>query len=462
MDSIYREVNLMDTTVKTAYGMLEGTEGCDAVIFKGVPYAEPPGGDRRWKAPERLDGWEGSYRANAWPPMAPQSEQEPGGFYQKEFYAVPEYMPEQSEDCLYLNIWVPREGEGPFPVAVWYHGGAYVGGFCSEMAFDGEAYAKRGVILVTVGYRLGLLGFLAHPALHERDGRSGNYGMLDQIAAIDWVQENIAAFGGNPDLITIMGQSAGAMSVRTLISSPLMQGKVQRAIIQSGGGYKSPLPVNTMPMETLENAVAAAMEAQGLTLAELYKKSAPEIIAMQMVLWQSVAAATGQMLPFCPQVDGYCLTKTCDQALEDGEQLHIPYLIGSNQQDLSKEARPLDQQPLHMSNVAFCEIQPDNSDTYVYLFKRQIPGDDMGAFHSAELWYMFGTLERCWRPLTEADAVLSEEMLDAWTLFAKTGNPGWEPYRRDKPMVKMFDISPEICASQLGISVPDIVENTKR
>ncbi len=430
----------MNTIVQTKYGKIEGTKGTDSVIFKGVPYAMPPVGELRWQAAKPLESWEGIYPAVNWPPMAPQSGQEEGSFYHKEFYAVPEYMPEQSEDCLYLNIWAPKAGEGPFPVAIWYHGGGYVSGFCSELEFDGEAYAKRGVILVTVGYRLGMLGFFAHPLLHERDGHSGNYGLLDQIAAIDWVRENIAAFGGNPELITIMGQSAGALSVRTLISSPLVKGKVQRAIIQSGGGYKSPLPANTLPMEKMEIAFARALESQGLTLDDLYKKSAQEIVALQRMIWQSVAEATGLILIYCPQVDGFSLLKTCDQILEDGEVPCIPYLIGSNQQDLMKEDLDYAGQPLHMSNVGFCQLQPDNPNMYVYSFRRHMPGDDEGAFHSAELWYMFGTLGRCWRPLTEADRKLSEEMLSAWTDFIKTGNPGWEPYRNDKPVVKEFAI----------------------
>lgn len=161
---------------------------------------------------------------------------------------------------------------------------------------------------------------------------------------------------------------------------------------------------------------------------------------MQGELWPFIAAQTQCVLPLCPQVDGYSLLKTCDQILEDGEAPKIPYLIGCNQNDVSKEETGYTQNPLHMSNVGFCTMQPENPDTYVYYFKRHMPGDDAGAFHSAELWYMFGTLDRCWRPLTGADRVLSEEMLDAWSSFIKTGKPGWERYTEEHPVVKEFDI----------------------
>lgn len=430
----------MSDIVETRYGRLKGTEGEYARIYKGIPYAQPPVGSLRFQVPKQQKQWEGILSANKFPPMCPQGLQEEGSFYQKEFYDNQEYMPHQSEDCLYLNIWVPKEGKGDYPVAICYHGGAYAGGFCSEMEFDGEAYAKRGIILITAAYRLGLFGFFAHPKLHERDGHSGNYGLLDQIAVIDWVRDNISAFGGDKNRITIMGQSAGGMSVRTLVSSPLVKGKICGAIIQSGGGYQSPFPVNVMDGRKLEEACALYLEQKGMVLEELYEKNSQEILQLQGEMWQFVAAQTKCIMPFCPQVDGYSLLKTCDQILVDDEVLKIPYLIGCNQNDISKEETTYMQNPLHMSNVAFCEMQKENKDVYLYYFKRHMPGDDMGAFHSAELWYMFGTLERCWRPLTEADKELSEEMLDAWSSFIQSGTPGWKRYSEEDSVVKEFDI----------------------
>lgn len=236
----------MSRMVEIRQGKLRGVEGTYADIYRGIPYAKPPVGELRFHAPEPPEPWEGIYAADTFSCICPQLGQEPGSFYEKEFYSDPAFMPPQNEDCLYLNIWTPkseepRREEDLCPVAVWFHGGGFIDGFGSEIEFDGEAYAKRGIVLVTVNYRLGLLGYFAHPDLTARDGHSGNYGLLDQIAAIDWVRENIAAFGGNPDQITIFGQSAGGMSVRALISSPLMKGKVRGAILQSCGGYHSPL-----------------------------------------------------------------------------------------------------------------------------------------------------------------------------------------------------------------------------
>lgn len=426
--------------VQTALGKIQGIETDTCFVFKGVPYAKPPVGPLRWHAPERLDPWEGVYAADRFPPMAPQGSQEPGSFYHKEFYHDPAYTPAQSEDCLYLNIWTPKAVTEPCPVAVWFHGGAFVGGYCSEMEYDGASYARRGVILVTVGYRLGLLGYFAHPGLTARDGHSGNYGLLDQIAAIDWVRTHIQAFGGDPEKITILGQSAGAMSVRALVSSPLARGKLHGAVIQSGGGYRSPLPVNTLHQGQLESAVATAMGEMGLTLADLYQKTPQELLLLAMPLWQSVAAKTGCVLPFCPQVDRYSLLETCDEALEHGSVLPISYLIGSNENDLgSGGAAPADN-PLHQSNIAFCTMQKGNPRTYLYYFRRHLPGDDMGAFHSAELWYMFGTLDRCWRPLAPSDYTLSERMLDTWAQFIRTGDPGWPAYREGHPHVEILDV----------------------
>lgn len=426
--------------IETSLGKISGQESTYSVQYFGIPYAKPPIGKLRWRAPQKLEPWSGIYHADSFPHIAPQNAPESESFYHKEFYHDPKYMPEQSEDCLYLNIWTPKEKCENCPVAIWLHGGAFAAGFCSEIEFDGEAYAKQGIILITVGYRLGILGYLAHPTLTKRDGHSGNYGMLDQIAAVDWVREHIASFGGDPEMITLMGQSAGGMSVRALVSSPLMKGKAQRAIIQSAGGYKSPLPVNTFGPGKLERAFSAAMKLSRVSLHDLYEMTLPELLKIQKKLWKKVALLTFNLLPLCPQVDGYSLTETCDSVLEHGEQLCIPYLIGCNQNDSSKKENGYRDSKLHKSNAAFCNIQGNNPDTYLYYFKRKLPGDDAGAFHSAELWYMFGTLPRCWRPFTKEDYILSQQMVDAWSAFIKTGNPGWSAYKKEKPFVQVFDV----------------------
>lgn len=316
-------------------------------------------------------------------------------------------------------------------------------GFGSEMEFDGEAYAKRGVILVTVNYRLGLLGYFAHPELTARDGHSGNYGMLDQIASVDWVRENISAFGGDPERITIFGQSAGGMSVRALVSSPLMKGKIKGAILQSCGGYKSPLPVGGSG-EKLEKAAVKFLKKNKMTLDDFCRLPMQEITPMTRKFLGTALLYTRQMLSLTPVVDGYALTKSCDEVQEQGETLEISYMIGCTRNDIrvgKSGVKNVAKNKLYTSSQAWGELQErQGNPNYMYYFSRQLPGDDSGAFHSAELWYMFGTLERCWRPLTEADKALSEEMLDAWAAFIKTGNPGWERYTKGNPYVKEFDV----------------------
>ena len=225
--------------VTTNYGKIKGIDMGDYTVFKGVPYAKPPVGDLRWKAPQRMEPWEGVYSATSFGNSCVQSFWRDDLYY-PEFYADAEYIRERSEDCLYINIWAPNDNHGEkLPVAFWIHGGAFLGGYSSEKEFDGVEYCKRGVILVSVEYRCNVFGFLAHPWLSAEDenSRSGNYGILDQIAALTWVYENIEAFGGDKDNITVFGQSAGAMSTQTLVSSKATGNMIAKAIFQSGGAY---------------------------------------------------------------------------------------------------------------------------------------------------------------------------------------------------------------------------------
>lgn len=438
----------MSRMVEIRQGKLRGVEGTYADIYRGIPYAKPPVGELRFHAPEPPEPWEGIYAADTFSCICPQLGQESGSFYEKEFYSDPAFMPPQNEDCLYLNIWTPkseepRREEDLCPVAVWFHGGGFINGFGSEIEFDGEAYAKRGIVLVTVNYRLGLLGYFAHPDLTARDGHSGNYGLLDQIAAIDWVRENIAAFGGNPDQITIFGQSAGGMSVRALISSPLMKGKVRGAILQSCGGYHSPLTA-AGDAGVLESAAVQFLKEKNMTLEDLCQVPGDQIMPMELAFMGSAYQTTGQMLTLTPVVDGYALTQDCDVTLEKRETLPISYMIGCTKNDIEIPADGVEnpmKNALYTSDLEWCRMQrAAGNPCYAYYFTRQLPGDKEGAFHSAELWYMFGTLDRCWRPLTEADQRLSEEMLDCWASFIKTGNPGWEICGGDPAEVKVFDI----------------------
>ena len=414
--------------IQTQYGLLEGIdkENCD--VYFGIPYAKPPVGDRRWCAPEKPEQWSGVLQAKAIPNRCPQTDHEVGSFYHKEFFSDPAYLPAQSEDCLYLNIWTPKNPQN-CPVAVWFHGGALQAGNNADVTTDGEGYAKRDIILVSVNYRLGLFGFFAHSELHKRDGHSGNYGLLDQIAAIQWVRENIAAFGGDPECITVFGQSAGGMSVRALCASPLAQGLFHRAIIQSGGGYHSLLPVG-ISGKRLEKAGAKFLKRKKMTLSQFYALPEQELVKLAGTFLKESILTVRSVLPLADAVDGYSLTLDFDKAAEHGKLARIPYLIGCNANDPGDKKTDYTKKPMknhfYRSNAHLAKkLHSMGIPCYSYYFKRQMPGDEEGAFHSAELWYTFGTLDRCWRPLTEDDRRLSEEMMDAWASFMKTGDPGW-------------------------------------
>ncbi|GHV59311.1 hypothetical protein AGMMS49579_26920 [Spirochaetia bacterium] len=227
-------------SVKTKNGSVRGLPcGNPAyTVFKAIPYAKPPVGDLRWKAPQEADAWEGIREAVRFSPASLQPSRSPGEFYAKEFFPVDEPV---SEDSLYLNIWTPAEtGTEKLPVMFWIHGGAFVQGFGHEMEFDGEAFCRRGVILVTFNYRLGILGFFAHPDLTATDGYSGNYAILDTIAALTWVRNNIAAFGGDRNNVTVFGQSAGGAMVNALVTSPLARGLLHKAILLTGQTLPKP------------------------------------------------------------------------------------------------------------------------------------------------------------------------------------------------------------------------------
>lgn len=413
-------------------GQIQGVpaDGSPVVVYKGIPYAAAPVGDLRWRAPQPVTPWEGVKVCDTFGPIAWQPGNAPGTFYGDEFYW--DGTPEQSEDCLYLNVWAPAESIGKpgakLPVAMWIHGGAYMNGYGYEVTMDGDAWARRGVILVTINYRLGTLGFLSHPELTAEQGQSGNYGTMDQIAALQWVHDNIAQFGGDPANITILGQSAGAMSVKTLLISPLSRNLVAGAIIQSGGGIglKGLSPDNGIPQSTYDALGKDVMDNAGLTSLE----------AMRAAPAEEIYKISGW---FSPHNDGKVLLEDFDHALYDGSMAPVPVMIGYNKDDMGMLAGE--------SVDRFCAVRDSlGFPVHEYEFLRDLPSDEAhpasnaGAFHSAELWYMFGTLDNSWRPFTEADHELSDRMLDAWTSFCKTKNPGWDAYKHDKPYKQEFDI----------------------
>lgn len=431
---------VLEITGGQVRGVETATAGVD--LFKGIPYAAPPVGDLRWKAPQPVVPWMGILEADKFGPASIQPDRDHSGNppaqgidYVKEFYQ--EGDPMRSEDCLYLNVWTPASGktDAKLPVAFWIHGGAFMGGFGYEKEFDGEAFARRGVVLVTINYRLGVLGFMAHPALSKESehGVSGNYGLLDQIAALDWVRENIAQFGGDPDNITIFGQSAGAMSVRCLVASPLTKGKIAKAIIQSGGGLEGIDSDDTLAdYEKIGEGVFGNVTAEEL----------------RSLTTQQVQEAYGNWMGkqrgfrlLSPMIDGYALTANLKNATRAGAIPSIPYMLGGTEDDMGIFKTGQSHYDFSLE-IAKHGIRP----AYIYHFARPLPGDDSGAFHSAELWYVFGTLQRAWRPFTAGDYDLSNLMLDYWTNFMKNGDPNgaglerWEPYTTSTPYVRVFDV----------------------
>lgn len=428
-------------TVQTRYGEVSGVDMRGYTLFKGIPYAKPPIGKLRFSEPAAPDSWQGVYRADHFAPACIQDNTETGGFYDKEFYSTDK--PVLSEDCLYLNIWTPAENKGEkLPVAFWIHGGAFSHGYGHEIEFDGESYCKKGVILVTINYRLGALGFLVHPWLMQesRNGAAGNYGILDQIAALRWVYENIEAFGGDPENITIFGQSAGCMSVQTLISSDLTGNMIKKAIFQSAGGYNSDLNRDF----TLEEAAKVGetfAELCGVHSLEKLRDLPAEVIVQKAEIVMKEYEITSHGLCFIPVIDHYVLKAGYNELADRGCIKDIPYMAGSTKDDIFVEPEmtargeygTICQACINWSLK--CE-ELGRRPAYIYYFTRELPGDQAGAFHSAELWYMFGTLKKCWRPMEERDRALSEKMLEYWTGFMKTGDPNAGSYERWKPCTK--------------------------
>ncbi|MBR7101999.1 MAG: carboxylesterase family protein [Tidjanibacter sp.] len=412
-------------------GVETATNG--VISYKGIPYAAPPVGDLRWRAPQPVVAWEGVKVADKFGPACWQTDKTPGEFYQKEFFW--EGDPERSEDCLYLNVWTPAAGRNKkLPVAVWIHGGAYTQGFGHEVEFDGEAWADKGVVLVTINYRLGIFGFYSHPDLsvESPNGVSGNYGILDQLAAITWVKNNIAAFGGDPNNITIFGQSAGAGSVQTLLASPLAQPYIKKAVIQSGGGLSAPNQQGTS---------LAAAEESGAAFAAHFGK---DIAAMRevepralMQMLTDYPAATGQRLSTRPILDDHLSYDTFSNVARADKLPDIPYMIGYVTKDGERQNSAI-------ADFALLREEQGHRPVFTYKFTRELPGDDAGAFHSSELWYLFGTLSRSWRPFVDADYKLSEQMITYWTNFVKTGDPNsssvpeWRPYVESNRQFKIL------------------------
>ena len=444
--------------------------------FKGVPFAAPPVGDLRWKAPQPVDSWLGIRDASTFSDSCPQPP------YPKDsIYPTPEG--EFSEDCLYLNVWTTaEESRDKHPVMVWIHGGALTRGSGSGSTYDGVNLAKKGVVLVTVNYRLGPLGYLAHPELTEESdrGSSGNYGVLDQLAALEWVQNNIATFGGDPENVTIFGESAGSWSVHGLVASPLGKGLFHRAIGESGAMYDVDVYLadrNKSDQISGEEVGLAFMKACGVdTLAEMRALPSEKIIDVFS------SDPEGRKFRTRAVVDGWVFPDEVGNIFYRGKQNDVPVMVGFNAKEMSTLTSPASvpksmddyhsrikamygelapefhrvypaANPAEMSD-AYLRSLGDNyfglqmrtwarttenvsSDAYLYYFTRvpPIPNSEYtGAFHAAEIAYAFNNVGKSNEIDNPVDLALAGIMSDYWVNFARNGDPNgkglpqWKPY----------------------------------
>lgn len=406
------------------------------LVYKGIPYAAPPVGSLRWVEPQPVVAWNDTLLCDKFGDACVQNLFTSDNFYYKEFYDGP--APEMSEDCLYLNVYAPSgKNVGGWPVAVWIHGGSFDHGYGHENEFDGEALARKGVILVTINYRLGVFGYMALPELaaESKNHTTGNYGLLDQYAALKWVKKNISAFGGDPRRITVMGQSAGAGSVQALVSSKMCKDLLYGAVIQSGGGLRGIIP--TQSMEEKEVYGSDFFKYCGFGTVSQGRNTSAEIL---QGLYNSYLAEDRRMF-FGPCVDGYMLKANTNSIALSNNELDINYMIGYCADDIAPDV-------MKTAAVQWSLLleKQDRDPAYVYCFSRRLPGDDAGAFHSSELRYEFGTLGRSWRPFTEADYALSDRMTGCIANFCRNGDPngdkndGWEPYTDDVRHIEIFDI----------------------
>ncbi len=397
----------MDYIVNTPCGPVRGCAGKQPGVaaYKGIRYATAG----RWEYPTQVTSWEGTYDATAYghcsyQPRAFYDEElnEKKYFYYNEFRKGETYT--YDEDCLFLNIFTPdtaREGD-KLPVLVYIHGGGFTGGCGHEKHFDGPVWPTKGVIGVTLNYRLGPMGFVCLKELEEEAGHTGNYGLYDQMVAIQWVRDNIAAFGGDPDAITIMGQSAGAMSVQLQCQSPLTDGLFNKAVMSSGCGMGTMM---TTSVEKSSSFWKAVMERCGCENLEQFRAVSPEKL---FEVWQvAKKEIKGGNAAASPAQDGVFFVK-------NSKPKNIPYMAGSTSHDMA---------PPVLLAMTKKWIAGREKPSFVWFLDRMLPGDDCGAWHSSDLWYWFGTLNNAWRPWEEKDHQLSQLMVDYLLNFVKTGNP---------------------------------------
>ncbi|MCD8330190.1 MAG: carboxylesterase family protein, partial [Lachnospiraceae bacterium] len=459
--------------VRTEGGLVEGLPGWNQAVsvFRGIPYAAPPVGDLRWKAPQPVIPWEGvrpAYKYGNISYQARYASEGGGDLIGTEFYCLD--WP-RDEDCLYLNVWTPaKSADEKLPVGVYLHGGGWAQGYGHLNCYDGEGFAKRGCVLVTVNHRLGVFGYMAHPELTAEDENhtSGNYGVQDLIAALAWVKRNIAAFGGDPEKVTTFGQSGGGEKSRSMILSPLAKGLIQGAIMQSGGGLERTRG-GGRPLAAAEQEGVKFLEYLGVKDIEEARQVPQEKLLDASRSFQDPDAPP--MSQFSPNIDGYVFPKPWDETCLTGDYPDIPVMIGCTAQEFARkiDTLPAREQalvdgekifggnhgeefltaihydddpetaldmyqhsmgltgPTQAQSVAWCENQVAQGKTPSYRYYLTIvpPGAD-SAHHSAEHHYVFQTLPKSSRRYTGRDWDLSNQLADYWANFIKTGNPNGE------------------------------------
>ena len=465
--------------VKVQEGMVQGTLENGLTVYKGIPFAAPPVGNLRWKAPQPAVKWEGVKQTTKYAPAAFQGGNPPSG---------------KSEDCLYLNIWTPaKSANEKIPVLVWIYGGGFSFGSTAEPGYNGGKLAKNGVVLVSIAYRVGQLGFLAHLELSAENPNhvSGNYGILDQIAGLQWIKNNIAAFGGDPNKVTIFGESAGGISVSMLCASPLAKGLFQGAISESGGSF-GPTRAKTYPGENMKTLKQA--EAEGIDYAQ--KVGVSSISELRKMEADKLPMGMG-MGGGWPITDGYVIPDDQHKLYEAGKYNDVPVLIGYNSDEgasFSREKTPeeyyagvkarygkfaddlIKAYPAAENSVpktardlardaafgwqtwswARLQSQTGKSKVYLYYFDqhpdypKDSPRYGYGSPHGQEVGYVFMNLDASNPQTTKSDLEISEAMGTYWTNFAKYGNPNgqgvlaWPPFSDKTPDVMYLGPTPHV------------------
>ena len=427
----------------TPCGSIKGVSEDGVNRFLGIRYANAS----RFEYAEEVKHWDGVYEAldyGAAPIQMRTYEKyrNENAHYEVEF--LKGVKAEYSEDCLFLNIWAPEDAKG-CPVLVVIYGGGNMKGHTNEKEFDGTEFAKRGIIVVTLNYRVNIFGLMAIKELEKPDGRCGNFIYYDQHTAFDFIRHNISSFGGNPDNMTLIGQSAGAASCETQIKSPLNKGYFKNAIIQSSAGFSTVIK-GKENREELYELWSKVYEKTGCqSVEELKAMPAEQLFDAYMDI------ASANQLAYANFVYDENFT---------GPSKNLPGDVNIICGMTSEDTMPL---IFYVMMRLLAKRQKGYADTYSYYFCRQLPGDDLGAWHSSDLWYTYGSLDKCWRPFTEEDRELSKIMMEYFANFIRTGNPNgenladWPSYQKNSKAFMHFDIG-ECKAKKPKLS--QILQNT--